>query len=117
FVNAITHRSFAHEVKFKCEHNEKLEFLGDSVLQLIISQKLYEMYPDLKEGVLSKLRSSIVNEASLFKLAKSLELDGLILLGRGEFNEEGYLKPSLLSNLFEAILGAVYLDSNLQKTE
>lgn len=114
FFTSLVHRSFAHEVRFKCEHNEKLEFLGDSVLQLLVSEKLYKLYPDLKEGKLSKLRSSIVNENSLAELALSIKLDELILLGKGEYKEEGYLKPSLLANLFEAIMGAMYLDSNLE---
>lgn len=114
FFTALIHRSFAHEVRFECEHNEKLEFLGDSVLGLVVSQKLYELYPTFKEGKLSMLRSSIVNETSLYQLALALKLDQLILLGKGEYKEEGYLKPSLLSNLFEAIIGAIFLDSSFE---
>src|SRR5690606_3729835 len=77
----------------------------------------YETYPHLPEGKLSKMRSSIVNEASLYQIALALGLDELILLGKGEYKEEGYLKPSLLSNLLEAILGGIFLDSGLEKAK
>jgi len=108
---AFTHTSFAHESKLEIKHNENLEFLGDSVLQLMTSEILLAIYPHKKEGELSKLRSSIVNEQTLAKLARCSQFQNYILLGKGEFKEKGYEKESLMANVFEAVLGAIYLDS------
>lgn len=115
--NVFCHKSFAHEAKWEISNNERLEFLGDSVLQLIVSQKLMHRYPEKKEGDLSKLRSSIVNAQTLAKLALLLKLDQLILLGKGEFNEHGYKKESLLADAFEALLGALYLESGIEECQ
>jgi ribonuclease-3 len=112
-VLAMTHKSFAHEVKFEMENNEKLEFLGDSVLQIIISEKIFTDFPNLNEGQLSKLRSAIVNENTLAKLAHHFNLNATLLIGKGELKNKGYNRASLLSNAFEAVLGAIYLDSNI----
>lgn len=114
FITAIIHRSFKNENEIDLDQNEKLEFLGDSVLQILISERLFQMYPEKTEGDLSKFRSALVNEQSLSKLGLSIELDQLILLGKGEFKEKGYLKPSILSDCFEAILGAIYLEGGLE---
>lgn len=114
---AFTHKSFAHESKLDLTNNERLEFLGDSVLQLIVSENLMQLHPDAKEGELSKLRSSIVNEYSLSELAKRFGLNKLILLGRGELGEKGHDKASLLANCFEAYLGAVYLSNGFEDTK
>lgn len=114
---AFTHKSFAHESKLDLNNNERLEFLGDSVLQLIVSETLMALHPEAKEGKLSKLRSSIVNEASLGELAREMGLNKLIMLGKGELGERGYEKPSLLSNCFEAYLGALYLSEGFEKTK
>lgn len=111
---AFCHKSFAHESKLEISNNERLEFLGDSVLQLVVSEKLMNAYPDRKEGDLSKLRSSIVNAKTLSKLALMLKLDKLILLGKGELREKGYQKESLLADVFEALLGAIYLESGIE---
>lgn len=115
FFNIFCHKSFAHELRFDIQNNERLEFLGDSVLQLIISRELMQRYPFKKEGELSKLRSSIVNTVTLAKLADILNLDKLILLGKGEFQEQGHRKESLLANCLEALLGAIYLEAGLEK--
>lgn len=115
--NVFCHKSFSHEAKWEIPNNERLEFLGDSVLQLVVSEKLILDYPDRKEGDLSKLRSSIVNAKTLSKLAKMLKLDQLILLGKGEFKEKGHLKESLLSDAFEALLGAIYLESGMHECQ
>lgn len=112
-LTAMTHKSFAHEVKFDLPNNEKLEFLGDSVLQIIISEKLFTDFPDLNEGDLSKLRSAIVNENTLAKLGHFFNLNSILLIGKGELKTKGYNRASLLSNAFEATLGAIYLDSNI----
>lgn len=115
FIQSLAHSSFSHELSSLKLSNEKLEFLGDSVLQLLVSEKLYSLYPNEKEGDLSKLRSAIVNEDTLYELSLFSKLDELILLGVGEFKEEGYFKKAILSDLFEAILGAIYLDSGIDK--
>jgi ribonuclease-3 len=113
-ITAMTHKSFAHEVKFEMPNNEKLEFLGDSVLQIIISEKIFKDFTDLNEGQLSKLRSAIVNENTLAKLAHFYNLNSTLLIGKGELKTKGYNRASLLSNAFEAVLGAIYLDSDLE---
>lgn len=114
---AFTHKSFAHEAKIELANNERLEFLGDSVLQLIVSEYLIKLYPNEKEGRLSKLRSSIVNENTLSMLSKKFSLDSLIILGKGEYREGGFSKPSLLANCFEAYLGAIYLSKGFDQTQ
>lgn len=110
---AFTHKSFAHESKLNLINNERLEFLGDSVLSIIISEYIFDKYKDVKEGDLSKLRSSIVNEDTLFNFAKYINLQEYILLGKGELLNKGFDKKSILSDCFEAFLGAIYLDSDL----
>ncbi len=102
---ALTHRSYAGE------HNERLEFLGDSLLGCAIAILLYERYPDLPEGDLSRLRATLVNQASLFEVAQSLDLGESLRLGEGELKSGGFRRPSILADALEAILGAVYLDA------
>ena len=114
---AFTHKSFAHEVKIAVENNEKLEFLGDSVLQMVVSEQLYLLFPQGTEGELSKLRSSIVNEVTLASLGRHFHLSHFILLGKGEFKGQGYNKDSIIADTLEAILGAIYLDSNFETTK
>lgn len=115
-LEALTHKSFAHESKSELANNERLEFLGDSVLQLIITEILYKRYPELNEGKLSKLRSHLVNEDTLSKIALAIDLKDLILLGKGELKENGQEKPSILANAYEAIVGATYLGQGLEAT-
>lgn len=112
---AITHSSYANERH--CAYNERLEFLGDSVLSIIISRYLFEQLPGEKEGVLSKLRSALVCEGSLAKLADRIGLGEALLLGRGEELGGGRKRPSILSDAFEAVLAAMYLDSDLKTVE
>lgn len=114
FFKALTHKSFSHENRILDFNNERLEFLGDSVLQLYITQKIMRDFPDLAEGKLSKLRSSIVNENSLVLFAKELRIDEFLLVGKGERKEQGFLKSSLLSDAFEALLGAIYQDNSME---
>jgi ribonuclease III len=111
---ALTHKSFAHESDAKTENNERLEFLGDSVLSLLVTQELYRRLGDHSEGDLSKLRSFIVNEASLTKLADSIDLSSLLRLGKGEQKE---LRGSIKADAFEALLGAIYLSQGFFKVE
>jgi ribonuclease-3 len=109
-VRALTHKSYANELKNHAEHNEKLEFLGDAVLDLVVGEFLYEKFPQDTEGGLSKKRASIVNEEVLFELARDMELNKILQLGKGEAQTGGALKPRLLASSLEAIVGAMYLD-------
>jgi len=102
---AVTHRSHA------ADHNERLEFIGDSLLNCVVAILLYERLPGVPEGDLSRLRAGLVNQASLFEVAQALELGDELLLGEGELKSGGFRRPSILADGFEALLGAVYLDA------
>ncbi|MEK6645758.1 MAG: ribonuclease III [Candidatus Firestonebacteria bacterium] len=119
FLNhALIHRSYVHENKLKVsDSNERMEFLGDSVLGLVISSFLYKKYHNLGEGDLSKLKGNIVSASGLAKKALSLKFGDYILLGRGEILTGGRVRPSILANTLEAIIGAIYLDSGLKPAE
>jgi len=112
---AITHSSYANEKKsreIKC--NERLEFLGDSVLGFIVAQYLFESRPDMPEGDLSRSRAGLVCEGSLEDVARSIELGKYLRLGRGEETAGGRERPSILADATEALLGAIYLDGGLE---
>ncbi|WP_295505053.1 ribonuclease III [uncultured Streptococcus sp.] len=112
---AFTHTSYANEHRLlKISHNERLEFLGDAVLQLIISEYLYTKYPKRPEGDLSKLRSMIVREESLAGFARDCQFDQFIKLGRGEEKSGGRNRDTILGDLFEAFLGALLLDKGVE---
>ena len=112
---ALTHRSYVNETSNSAqEDNERLEFLGDAVLNLAISDLLMERYPEESEGVLSKYRSSIVNERSLAFAARNLQLGRFIRLGKGEELTQGREKDSILANTFEAVVAALYLSGGLE---
>ena len=112
---AFTHTSYANEHRLlKISHNERLEFLGDAVLQLIISEYLYTKYPKRPEGDLSKLRSMIVREESLAGFARDCQFDQFIKLGRGEEKSGGRTRDTILGDLFEAFLGALLLDKGVE---
>ena len=113
---ALTHRSFSNENPDESHigHNERLEFLGDAVLNLIISQMLMNVHPEVSEGDLSRMRAALVNERDLARTAAELGLGDLMRLGKGEERSGGREKPSLLANLFEALLGALYLDGGFE---
>ncbi len=108
---ALTHRSHSQA------HNERLEFLGDSVLNCVIAKYLFDSYPGLQEGELSRLRSNLVNQQTLFVLAQRLELGGLLLLGEGERKSAGFRRPSILADALEAIFGAIVLDAGFAAAE
>jgi len=109
---ALTHKSFlTSEISEDSADNERFEFLGDAILDLIISEMLMENYPKLEEGGLSKFRASLVSESALKKQAIELNLGDCLLLGRGEEITGGRKKTSLLANTFEALMAAIYLDS------
>jgi ribonuclease-3 len=112
---ALTHRSFAYE-HGGLPHNERLEFLGDAVLGIVVTDTLYRDHPDLSEGKLAKLRASVVNMRALAGIARSIGADGLgayILLGRGEESTGGRDKSSILADTLEAVFGAIYLELGL----
>lgn len=113
---ALTHRSFANEQReTNLEDNERLEFLGDAVLELIISHYLTDEFPQYSEGRLSKLRSYIVSETVLARIARQLEIGKFLLLGKGEERTQGRHKNSLLANALEAVTAGIYLDGGLDK--
>jgi ribonuclease-3 len=115
FRRALTHRSFANE-NGDVPHNERLEFLGDSVLGVVVTEALYRAHPDLAEGKLAKLRASVVNMRALAEVARRIGPDGIgkyILLGRGEDATGGRDKPSILADTLEAILGAIHVEHGL----
>lgn len=115
---ALTHRSFAHErTEQNCQHNESLEFLGDSVLGLVVSAWLLGRFPTLSEGKLSKMKAYLVSEPSLVELAEVIDLGTYILLNRGEEKTGGRRKGTLLADAYEALIGALFLDGGLPVAE
>ncbi|OGG03353.1 ribonuclease III [Candidatus Gottesmanbacteria bacterium RBG_16_37_8] len=114
---AFIHRSYLNEAKVKKESNERLEFLGDSILSFSVSKYLYLNYPKLPEGELTNLRSSVVKTQTLAIIAKELNLGHFLKLSRGEEDGGGRNNPSILADTFEALLGAVFLDSGLSAVE
>lgn len=112
---AITHKSFLNEARGRGgSDNERLEFLGDTVLDLVISTSLLERFPKANEGTLSKMKAKMVNETSLARVARCLELGDFLLLGKGEKLTNGRDKNSLLADVLEAVIAAIYLDSGLE---
>jgi ribonuclease-3 len=113
-VQAFTHSSYVNEHRKRPhEDNERLEFLGDAVLELTISQYLFEKFPQMSEGELTKLRAAIVCEPSLVTFAHALSFGELVLLGKGEEMTGGRMRPALLADVFEAFVGALYLDQGM----
>ena len=111
---ALTHSSYAHENRTrKIKYNERLEFLGDSVLGLIVSKYIFENYPELPEGKLTKMRAAVVCEKSLFECAQNIDLGKYLILGKGEERTGGRTRSSILADAYEALIAAIYLDSNL----
>ena len=113
--SALTHTSYANE--HKGVSYERLEFLGDAVLQVLTSKYIYNNYPSFTEGQMSRLRANIVCESTLFQIAEKLEIGEAALLGRGEELSGGRKRPSILADMVEAVLAAVYLDSDIERAE
>ncbi|NOT78628.1 MAG: ribonuclease III [Bacteriovoracaceae bacterium] len=112
-IHSLTQSTFCYEMGFLASSsNERLEFIGDSLLNLIVSKKLFHLFTDSAEGELSKLRGALVNEEKLAELARSIGLGDYLFLGRGEFKSEGSQKDSLLADSFESLIAAIFLDSN-----
>ncbi|MCI7767371.1 MAG: ribonuclease III [Oscillospiraceae bacterium] len=111
---ALSHSSYANECKKGRNSNERLEFLGDSVLSIVISEHLFKHFKHLPEGELTKIRASLVCEKALFEFSKQISLGEFILLGKGEENTGGRNRPSIVSDAFEAVIAAVFLDGGME---
>lgn len=111
---ALTHRSYVNENPGNGEDNERLEFLGDSVLGFLVSELLYQRYPQMSEAQLTRLRSALVDEQQLAKFAQKIALGKLMYLGKGADKDQGRTNPSLLSDTFEAVIGAYFLDAGIR---
>lgn len=116
-TRAITHKSYSHEARHdNVRHNETFEFLGDSVLGFVIGDLLFEHFPELDEGALSKMKAYLVSATSLAEKARRFGMGDVLLLGVGEEKTGGRKKDSLLANLFEAMIAAIYLDGGIEPT-
>ena len=113
--NALTHSSYANETHCEGGSNERLEFLGDAVLSIIVASYLFENFKQLPEGELTKLRAALVCEKTLCEFSKQLELGDYLKLGKGEMQNGGNCRPSILADAFEAVLAAIYLDGGMEK--
>jgi ribonuclease III len=111
---ALTHPSVAHEQATTIQHNQRLEFLGDAVLQLVLTRELYDKFPGVDEGPLTKARAQLVNRRSLAEQGRDLNLGACLVLSRGEELNGGRGRPSALADAFEALLGAIFLDSGFE---
>lgn len=108
---AVTHRSYLNEHRsYKLEHNERLEFLGDAVLELVVTEYLYKNYPSNPEGEMTNWRAALVNGEMLAKIAKRIGVEEFLMMSRGEAKDTGRARQYLLANAFEAIVGSIYLD-------
>lgn len=112
-IEALSHSSYANENRY-VRSNERLEFLGDSVLSIVVSDYIFKHFSHIPEGELSKLRASLVCESALFDFSKKIALGELILLGRGEEQTGGRERPSIVSDAFEAVIAAIYLDGGME---
>ena len=114
-TEALTHSSYANEHKAQhIKYNERLEFLGDAVLSIVVSDYIFKNCPDLPEGELTKLRASLVCEKSLYEFAKKINLGKYLVLSKGERNNGGAERPSILSDAFEALIAAIYIDGGIE---
>ena len=113
---SLTHSSYAYETKEKIHNNERLEFLGDAVLKLVISEYLFHKFPERQEGDLTKIRASVISDVTLASVAKEMKLGSYILLGENEKRTGGANRKSNLANVFEGLLGAIYLDGGIGRS-
>ncbi len=115
FLEALTHPSLAHEKGgLHNHHNQRLEFLGDAVLQLILTDQIFRLYPELPEGKLTQIRAHLANRHALYRRAQAIDLGKYLLLGKGEEASGGHTRLSNLADAYEALLGAVYLDGGIR---
>jgi ribonuclease-3 len=117
FEEALTHRSYLNEHKDARAHNERLEFLGDAVLELAVTHFLFTKYPNKPEGDLTAYRAALVNTVSLAETAEAIGLNDMLLLSKGESRDKGRARQIILANAFEALLGALYLDQGYEAAE
>ncbi len=115
--NAIVHSSYANEVRGNTHSNERLEFLGDSVLSIIVAEHIYHRYPNMPEGELTRLRASLVCEKSLCAFSRELGIGDYLKLGKGEDKNGGRERDSILADAFEAVLAAIYLDGGMSAAQ
>ncbi len=116
-TQAFAHRSYLNEnPDFDLDHNERLEFLGDAVIELIVTEELYKKYPEKPEGELTNWRAALVNAKMLTRVAEKLGFNDFLLLSKGEAKEGGKARQYILANTFEALVGAIYLDSGYEKS-
>ncbi len=113
-LRGLTHKSYSHENRTDSGHNETFEFLGDSVLGFVVGDEIFGRFPDLDEGALSKMKAYLVSAPILARLARDLGMGEMLLLGVGELRSGGRHKDSLLANLFEAVIAAIYLDGGIE---
>ena len=116
-IQALTHSSYANEIDNSLPNNERLEFLGDAVLELCISEQLFERYPDSREGELTNLRAKLVSEPSLARLAREFKLQDYLLLGKGEETQGGRERDAIMADAMESLLGAIFLDGGFAKSQ
>ena len=116
-IQALTHSSYANEIDNSLQNNERLEFLGDAVLELCISEQLFLRYPDSREGELTNLRAKLVSEPTLAKLAKEIKLQDYLLLGKGEETQGGRERDAIMADGLESILGAIFLDGGFKNSQ
>jgi ribonuclease III len=114
FEQAFIHRSYLNETKEDLSSNERMEFLGDSIVSFVVSKHLFATYPDYNEGILTNLRSLLVNTKSLAQIAKELEFGNLLKLSKGEEDSKGRQNQSLLADCFEAFIGALFIDQGIE---
>ena len=115
--NALTHKTYAFESEIPIEYNERLELLGDSILNFAVAEQLYKSNKYFSEGELTRRRAMLVNNNYLADISKELGIGSFLLLGKGEKKQNGDTNPKNLANAIEALIGAVYLDSNLNKVK
>jgi ribonuclease-3 len=116
-VEALTHRSYINENRSAKTHNERLEFLGDAVLELAVTRFLFEKFPEKPEGELTAYRAALVNTYSLAEVAETLGINDLLLLSKGEKRDTGRARQIILANAFEAVIGAIYMDQGYEEAE
>ncbi len=117
FDHALTHRSWVNEHKGERTSNERLEFLGDAILEFVVSREIFNKYPDKEEGYLTALRANLVNTVALSEFAKKMDLGSALHLSKGEEESGGRTNPSLLADTVEAIIGAIFIDRGMSDAE
>ena len=117
-LEALTHRSYLNEnPRWHLPHNERLEFLGDAVLELVVSEELFKRFPNYPEGQMTVLRAALVNYQNLAKVSENIGLDDFVLMSRGERRDTGKAREVILANAIEAVIGAIYIDQGIEAVE